>query len=178
MTLAVLYGLRRSEVVGLRWRDIDFENATLTVSNTVVCNGEVWIEEEITKTPKSHRCIALYPSTIPYLQELKQEQLRSGIPLDKVCVWPNGDRLRPDFLTYKLKSLMKKNGLRVIRFHDLRHTAAAMAASVLSPQQVQGLLGHGDIGTTFGTYGHYMDRQRRETATAINAIIEEAGIML
>lgn len=72
---------------------------------------------------------------------------------------------------------MEKSGLRVIRFHDLRHTAASLAASVLSPQQVKELLGHDDIGTTFGTYAHIMDKQRRETADAMNAIIENAGIM-
>lgn len=177
VVLGLCYGLRRSEVCGLRWKDIDFERGTLTVSNTVVSNGNVWIEKEGTKTAKSHRTISLFPSTIPYLKELKEKQEKAGLDLDKVCVWPNGERVRPDFLTSRTKKLMKEAGLRVIRFHDLRHTAASLLAPRVSPQQLQSFLGHEDISTTYGTYAHLMDQERKATSAAMNAVLEKAGIL-
>ena len=177
ITLGVCYGLRRSEVLGLRWQDVDFENGTLTVANTVVSNGDVWIEAEDTKTAKSHRTIDLFPNTVPYLKELKKKQDDAGLVLDKVCVWPNGERVRPDYVTHKTKQLMENNGLRVIRFHDLRHTAASLLAPTVSPQQLQKFLGHGDISTTYGTYAHLMDRERKETSKAMNRILEKAGVL-
>lgn len=177
VTLGVCYGLRRSEVCGLRWKDVDLESGTLTVCNTVVCNGDLWIETEGTKTAKSHRTIDLFPDTIPYLKELKQKQKEAGLRLDKVCVWPDGKQVRPDYITRKVKPLMRKCGLRVLRFHDLRHTAASLLAPVVSPQQLQSFLGHEDINTTYGTYAHLMDKERKATSDAMNDVLKKAGIM-
>ena len=177
VVLGVCYGLRRSEALGLRWRDIDFESGTLTVSNTIVSNGDLWIEREDTKTEKSHRTIDLLPNTVPYLKGLKKQQEEARLTLDKVCVWPNGERVRPDYVTYKTKQLMKTNGLRVIRFHDLRHTAASLLAPIVSPQQLQRFMGHEDIGTTYGVYAHLLDKERKATSDAMNAVLKNAGIM-
>lgn len=173
--LGVCYGLRRSEVCGLRWKDIDFDHEILTVCNTVVANGDLLIETEDTKTEKSRRTIDLFPTTIPYLKELKETQEKAGIKLDKVCVWPNGDAVRPDYITRKTKKLMKQSGLRVIRFHDLRHTAASLLAPKVSPQQLQHFLGHEDISTTYGTYAHLMDKERKATSDAMNTVFEKVG---
>ena len=117
LTLALYYGLRRSEVLGLRWTDIDFENKTMTISNTVVQNGELRIEVEETKTKKSHRSIGLIASTIPYLQALKEKQKEAGLILDKVCVWPDGNLVRPDYITRKANKITKKCSLPVSVFH-------------------------------------------------------------
>lgn len=121
VTLAVCYGLRRSEICGLRWSDIDFDDGKLYVKNTVVQNGTLKIEAERTKTAKSRRTIDLIASTVPYLMALKQKQLQSGICLDKVCVWPDGKEVRPDYITHATRKLMEKYGLEYIRVHDLRH---------------------------------------------------------
>lgn len=99
VTLAVIYGLRRSEICGLRWKDIDFEKGTLDVRNTMTQNGTLVIEAERTKTRKSRRTIDLIGSTVPYLRELRQTQEQNGLVLDKVCAWPNGRPVRPDYLT-------------------------------------------------------------------------------
>ncbi len=170
--LAVCYGLRRSEIVGLRWNDIDFDANTLTVQNTVVQNGLVKIEAEQTKTAKSHRVISLIGSTIPYLKSLKSQQIKSGLRLDKVCVWPDGREVRPDFLTHKVPALMKKAGLPPIRLHDLRHTAATILATVASPKQVQEFLGHEDISTTMNVYTHLLDKERIETSKLLDSILK------
>ena len=174
--LAVLYGLRRSEVLGLRWRDVNFVKGTLTVCNTVTANGELWIEESKTKTAKSRRTLNLIPATIPYLESLKKAQRLAGIVPMKVCAWLNGDRVRPDYIYRKTQKLMKQAGLPVIRFHDLRHTAASLLAPSVSPQQLQRFLGHEDISTTYGTYAHLMDRERVATAETMSYIMAGSGI--
>lgn len=100
-----------------------------------------------------------------------------GLRRSEVCVWPNGERVRPDFLTSRTKKLMKEAGLRVIRFHDLRHTAASLLAPRVSPQQLQSFLGHEDISTTYGTYAHLMDQERKATSDAMNAVLEKVGVL-
>jgi len=121
VTLAVCYGLRRSELLGLRWEDIDFEAKTLCVRNTVTKYRDLVIEAEQTKTEKSQRTIDLIESTIPYLSALKQTQERDGLALDKVCTWPDGRPVRPDYITARTRRIMEKYGLEHIRVHDLRH---------------------------------------------------------
>ena len=103
--------------------------------------------------------------------------MKAGLKLDKVCVWPNGEEVRPDYITSKTKKLMKESGLRVIRFHDLRHTAASLLAPAVSPQQLQRFMGHEDISTTYGTYAHLMDKERKATSAAMNSVFEKAGVL-
>lgn len=177
ITLAVCYGMRRSEVLGLRWKDIDFERETLTVCNTVVQNGELRIEEERTKTAKSHRSIGLLPMTIPYLKELREKQAAAKLKTDKVVAWMDGQEVRPDFIYRKTQQLMKKCGLPVIRFHDLRHTAASLLAPHVTPKQLQEFLGHEDISTTLGIYTHVLDDQKRETTAAMNNVLSGLSVM-
>lgn len=148
VTLAVCYGLRRSELLGLRWEDINFEAKTLSGKNTVTKYWGLVVEAEQTKTKKSRRTIDLIESTIPYLSRLKQTQERDGLALDKVCVWPDGRPVRPDYITVRTSRIMEKYGLEHIRVHDLRHTAATLLASQATLKQVQEFLGHEDIATT------------------------------
>lgn len=178
VVLAALYGLRRSEVLGLRWQDVDFVKKTLTISNTFVTRGHVQIEEVRTKTKESHRVIDLVPSTVTYLQELKKGQQAAGIVPLKVVAWPDGNQVRPDYITRKTQQVMEKAGLPVIRFHDLRHTAASLLAPMVSPQQLQHFMGHSDISVTFGTYAHFLDRERRDTSAKMEQIIGDSGISL
>ena len=177
IVLGLCYGLRRSEVCGLRWKDIDFKNETLTVENTVVSNGELWIEAEDTKTNSSFRKLYLSEMTVPYLKALKESQDKAGIELDKVCVFPNGQQVRPDYISAKTKKVMQRTGLRIIRFHDLRHTAATLLAPYVSPQQLRAFLGHNDKSVTYGVYAHLMDNERRATAEIMNAILKKAGVL-
>jgi len=116
VTLAVCYGLRRSEICGLRWKDIDFEAGTLYVRNTKTQNGALVIEGEHTKTDKSRRVIFLIDSTVPYLKQLKQKQEADGLTLDKVCVWPDGREVRPDYVTRRTRQIMSKYNLEKIGF--------------------------------------------------------------
>lgn len=176
IVLAACYGLRRSEVCGLRWQDIDFENGNMYIRNTVTQNGELKIESEQTKTKKSRRTIALLQSTVPYLLELRDKHIATGRPLDKVCVWPDGREVRPDYVTYRTGKVMVKYGLEKIRVHDLRHTAATLLATKATPKQVQEFLGHEDISTTMNTYTHLLDNDRRATSSIMDGFIRTSAI--
>ncbi|MDE7242905.1 MAG: site-specific integrase [Oscillospiraceae bacterium] len=174
VTLAVCYGLRREEICGLRWRDIDFEAKKLYVRNTVTQNGVLKIEAERTKTEKSRRVIDLIDSTIPYLVSLKQTQQRQGIALNKVCVWPDGREVQPNYITHRTKRIMEKYGLERIRVHDLRHTAASLLATRATPKQVQEFLGHEDISTTMNVYTHLLDADRKMTSGIMDGILKNS----
>ena len=139
--LAAYYGLRRSEVIGLRWSAINFEEDTITINHTVVkTSGRVSanIDSKIvaknrTKTPLSNRTLPLYPEIKNILLE-KKERIELNKQIFKncynytyenyVCVWDNGDIIDPDYITHKFKKIIRKNKLREIRYHDLRHTIA------------------------------------------------------
>lgn len=176
VVLAVCYGLRRSEIIGMRWQDIDFERNTLTVSNTVVQNGNIRIEAEQTKTKKSHRTIGLLPITIPYLKELKKKQEENKVQTDKLVAWEDGRNMRPDYITRKVEQLMKKCGLKVIRLHDLRHTAISLLAPYVSPEQLKDFFGHENISTTFDIYLHVLDDRKKATSTAMNEALKSVSI--
>jgi len=174
ITLAVVYGLRRSEICGLRWCDIDFSEGKLCICHTKTQNGTLVIEADQTKTAKSRRTINLIGGTISYLKELKQTQKENGLILDKVCVWPDGRAVRPDFLTRRTGQLMKKCRLEKIRLHDLRHTAATLLSTKATPKQVQEFLGHSDISITMGIYAHLLEDDRKETSNIMDNILKSS----
>lgn len=155
ITLAVCYGLRLSEVCGLRWKDIDFKQNTMHIRNTLTQNGKLLLDEEHTKSQASRRALSLADRTVPYLKELYETQKMSGIQLDKVVTWPDGRYVRPDTIRHSFYRFLDRNGFEKIRFHDLRHTAATMLAeSGLKPQHLQAFLGHSDATMVLNVYVH------------------------
>lgn len=169
--LSMVYGLRRSEVCGLRWQDIDFDNGAMHICNTIVKGDMKYIEEERTKTKKSDRVIALVDSTVPHLKALKDEQPAAGLTLDKACRWPSGDDIKHDYISKKFSKLLKANNLPSIRYHDLRHTAASLLiVSGATPQQTQEFLGHETVSTTMNIYAHCLNEAKIKTANLMNKI--------
>lgn len=166
--LGAFYGLRRSEAVGLRWSAIDFENNTLTIRHTVTsCNlsgKRVQIARDTTKTKSSMRTLPLIPAFKDLLLEKreKQEEYRRVCGrsydkryLDYICVDEMGTLISPDYLTASFPKLLKKNNLRHIRYHDLRHSCASLLlANGVPMKQIQEWLGHSDIATTSNVYAH------------------------
>lgn len=172
ITLALFYGLRRSEVCGLRWIDIDFSTGTMHIQHTITQNGTVLLDDDHTKTRKSNRTLSLIGQTIPYLKHLRAEQMKSGILTDKVVAWPDGRALRPDGITRMFNTLLKNNGIEKARFHDLRHTAATVLAnSGVPPKQLQSFLGHDDIEITLGVYVHIPDNASAETSNRMDEVM-------
>ena len=98
-------------------------------------------------------------------------QAESGLTLDKVCVWPNGNEVRGDYLTKAVPKLAKSVELPELRYHDLRHTAASMLSKVATPKQVQEFLGHEDVSTTLNIYVHQDEKDRKKTSELMDGIL-------
>jgi len=181
--LALFTGLRRSEVLGLKWSCIDFTRNTISIQNTVV-KIKTLVERQATKNRESRAMIPLLPPVKEYLLQLRMQQEESRDLLgdaytvtDYVCVWPDGKPFDPDYVTHHFPRLLKRNGLRHIRFHDLRHTCATLLLSEGLPMhQVQEYLRHADISTTVNTYGHLDIRDRTNTGNQLCRILAPEAV--
>lgn len=177
--LGLFYGLRRSEVLGLRWCDMDFDKNTITIQNTVVKVVTV-SEQEKTKSRASHRTMYIIPETKQYFLNLKEQQQHNREIFgseyhdsNHICVWPDGNPLSPDYVTRTFKHLLLKKGLPVIRFHDLRHTAGSLLLEKgLSIKQIQEYLGHEKASTTLDIYGHLSIEGKKEAANTLNGLLD------
>lgn len=163
--LTATYGLRRSEVCGLRWDAVDFEAGSIHVRHTaVVDNGNI-IYANNTKTATSNRMLPLTQSMRSYLLEVKNRQEEDKKLLGNgytdsgyICVQRDGTPINPDFVTHHFQRMLKKAGLPVIRFHDLRHSAVyALRKGGCDAKDIQAWLGHSDITTTLNVYGHVLN---------------------
>ena len=166
--LAAFYGLRRSEVVGRKWDAIDFENKTIAIRHTVTACAEkgrrIEVAADTTKTASSQRTLPLVPAFQTKLAALKEEQEKNRILcgrsyctdyLGYVLVDAMGNRLKLSYISTAFPALLKRNGLRPIRFHDLRHSCASLLLKNGVPmKQIQEWLGHSDFSTTANIYAH------------------------
>jgi integrase len=161
---AVYTGLRRGELLGLRWCDIDLELATLSVVQTL---QQLRSREYVFREPKSRRGrrqIALSPSLAILLREhrAKQENARKLLgrplaPTDFVFSHPNGIPLRPNSVTRAFQTIAESAGLQGVRFHDLRHAhATLMLQQGIHPKIVSERLGHSSVAITLDIYSHVL----------------------
>lgn len=182
--LGAFYGLRRSEIVGLRWESIDFEANTITIEHTVtvanVDGKKVMVEGDTVKSKASFRTLPLVPSFRAKLLEVREEQERykklcgksynnkysQYIYTDKL-----GNRVKPDYLTCQFPEFMVKSGFRRLRFHDLRHSCASLLlASGVPLKQIQEWLGHSDFSITANTYAHLEFNSKLDSANSMTWI--------
>ena len=182
------YGLRRSEAIGLKWDAIDFEQNTITIRHTVTsCDLDgkrVLVASDTTKTKSSMRTLPLVPFMRERLLTLKEEQQenrrlcgRSYIKdyLEYVCVNEIGDLIKPHYVTESFPKLLKANGLRHIRYHDLRHSCASLLlANGVPMKQIQEWLGHSDLSTTANIYAH-LDYSSK--LTSADAMLNGLGLV-
>lgn len=160
---AVMFGLRRSEIIGLRWSDVDFTNRTLTINGSVTrsCVDGRWIDTYDTtlKTNASHSTFSLNDSICEYLRELREHNMalisNTTDYEEFICVNAIGERLKLDYITHKFTKLLEQNGLRHIRFHDLRHSSLTLLAQHYSIKNVQGYARHANFKTTADVYCHF-----------------------
>lgn len=166
--VAAFYGLRRGEVVGLKWDAIDFERGCITIKRTVTSvqlNGKTQIiEQDSAKTKSSLRTLPLVSSFQEYFLQVKEAQELNK----KVCgncynykydgyvfVDEMGERMKPDYLTSQFPAFIQRHGMRKMRFHDLRHSCASLLlANGVPLKQIQEWLGHSDFSTTANIYAH------------------------
>lgn len=179
--LGAFYGLRRSEILGLKWNAIDFNANTITIRHTVTsCNLDgkhIEVAADTTKTKSSMRTLPLVPDFRDLLLKKKEEQARyrklcgrsyCTEYLEYVCVNEIGERLKPNTLSDGFKQILKKNGMRVIRLHDLRHSCASLLlANGVPMKQIQEWLGHSDFSTTANIYAHLDYQSKISSAEAM-----------
>ena len=179
--LAAFYGLRREEIIGLKWTAIDFENNTLTIQHTVTeCNLDgkhIEVASDTAKTDSSLRTMPLVTNFRAMLlaKKEKQEHYRKLCGrsyckeyLDYIFVNEMGERWKPRYLSDGFKRILEQNGLRRIRFHDLRHTCASLLlANNVPMKKIQEWLGHSDFSTTANIYAHLDFQSKISSAEAM-----------
>jgi integrase len=165
---AAYFELRRPEVVGLKWSAIYFERKTLMINHKIVPvndNGTYTLYASNTlKNNTSYRTMPLDDSFYNYLVDLKAKQEEnkklygksySKTYKDYVCVNDVGNLITPNYITKAFKRILEKNEMRVIRFHDLRHSSASLLLSLGYPMKnIQMWLGHSSFNTTANIYAH------------------------
>jgi len=160
--LALFTGMRRSELLALRWCDVDLLLCQVSVSRTLHRLRDGRIIYGTPKTAKGRRLIALSPAAVLALREHKMQQEANralmGIPLtddDLVFSNPSGEPLLPDTVTHAWVKLVRRTGLEGIRLHDARHShASLLLKQSVHPKIVQERLGHASIQITLDTYSH------------------------
>ena len=174
--LAMVYGLRRSEIAGLKWSAVDFENETISIQHTVTDAGA----KNRTKNKSSTRVLPLNQEVKTYLLKLRDKQeCEKGLlgssyhDTDYVCRRSNGVPLKINWMSKAVKELLSKCGLPPIRLHDLRHSCASyMLKMGCSLKDVSDWLGHSNISTTMDIYAHLDMETRRDTAKRFATLLE------
>ena len=168
--LELATGLRRGELLGLKWEDIDLQKGDLRVKRQVSrINGEVM--EAPLKTKNAYRTLPLAEDTIDVLKE-QREKVGSS---PWVFPSPNGGPISPDSVLHMLHRVLKRAGLPRVRFHDLRHTFATLALqNGVDIKTVSGMLGHFSAGFTLDTYAHVTGAAQRQAAGKMAAVLSGA----
>lgn len=178
---ALFTGMRRSELLALRWQDVDSIYSQIYVNRSLhhLKDGSYVFTQP--KSSKSRRMISLPPSAFLVLNEHRKakevEQLMLGKSLtDTDLVFSNADRepLRPNTISRAWAKLAAKSGVRVIRFHDARHThASLMLKQGIHPKIVQERLGHATIAITLDTYSHVVPGLQEAAAKSFDEAFQK-----
>ena len=176
--VAAFYGFRRSELIGLKWDAIDFENKMITIKHKVLNVDGVFYLSDTLKTQASNRTLPLLPEIEQMFIERKNEiehnkqvfgKSYNYKYVDYVFVDDIGDLIDPNYVTRKFGEILKANNLKHIRFHDLRHSCASLlVASKVPMKNIQEWLGHSNFNTTADVYSHLDYTAKYESANAIS----------
>ena len=160
-------GLRRGELLGLKWEDIDFSTQTLRVRRQVGrINGEV--REAPLKTKNAYRTISLGTDAVGILKQQREKQPSSAY----VFPGPTGGPIAPDSVLHMLHRVLDRADLPEIRFHDLRHTFATLALqNGVDVKTVSGMLGHFSAGFTLDTYAHVTTAAQKKAAETMGEVL-------
>lgn len=179
--LAVNFGLRREECLGLEWSAVDLENKTLTVRKTITKLTEEVINDG-TKTPCSRRIIPIPDRVLPFFCHLKAKQAEERLKLgadyqdrddDWVCRHPDGKRLSVNKICHGFADFIKKHNLPKVTFHELRHSFASILVSQGADlKRVQELMGHADFATTANLYAHLTVRDKLDALDTLCEAIQ------
>lgn len=193
--LAAMTGLRRAEVCGLRWADVDLDGGMLRVRQTITSVQEPTGADEgpktrrtlvvgDTKTARSRRTLDLDGGTVSTLRTHRTEQLEQRMLMGAgwtdhglVFAMPDGQPWNPDVLTRGFDRLVRASDLPRIRLHDLRHTHAShLLAAGVNVKVVSDRLGHASVAFTLDVYGHVLPGQQADAAAKVAAMVDGAGL--
>jgi integrase len=171
-------GLRRGEVLGLRWSDVDLKAGSVTIRSTRIRYGTT-IDVSTPKTARGNRTIALGPLVAASLQAWRKAQTEDRLVMgagwqnadDLVVTLADGSAPNPEAFSNLFQTLAKRAELRPIRLHDLRHSYATAALAAGVPVKVVSQrLGHADIGVTLKVYAHVMPGDDEQAAASADAV--------
>jgi integrase len=175
--LVLVTGMRRGEILGLKWSDINFSTGVVSVQRSLV-DVKGGILESRPKSSKGYRSILLPSFAVEALRVHKERQISMR---ESAIQWQDGDYVfctshgtpfAAANLRTMFKALLQRAGLPDIRFHDLRHSVATLLLSIgTHPKVVQELLGHGQIGMTMDTYSHVMPTLQRDTMARLDDLL-------
>lgn len=176
-------GMRRGEVLGVRWTDIDLDKGALSVRQTLLC-VDYELEFGTPKTARGRRQIALDKGTVTILKAWKKRQLEERIAIGGgyhdehglVFTKVDGSPLHPDLFSQTFDRLVSKSGLPRIRLHDLRHTHATMALQANVPVKVVSeRLGHASVAITLDVYSHVLPGMQEDAAEKVARLVFGPG---
>jgi integrase len=176
---AIYTGMRRGEILGLRWQDVDFDNLVVYVRQSLQEVKKVGLTFKEPKSGKS-RSITITPILATEFKKLYKSQLENKLlfgqeyhNLDLVFAQKNGKPIQPTEMARSYRKLVEISGLPYIRFHDLRHThATLMLQQGVHPKIVSERLGHSTIGITMDTYTHVLPNMQKEAVQQFDQLFE------
>ena len=179
---ALITGMRRSELLGLKWSAIDLETGKLKVLNTLQRITGKGLVEGIPKTDKSRRSIKLGQDIVKIFRKIQTAQVEARLAAgslwqqtDFVFTKPDGAPIDPDSVTHEFTRIIRENELPKLNFHGLRHAhATLLLTSGIHPKVVSERLGHSNIGITLDTYSHVLPSLQEEAADAIERQLAKA----
>lgn len=177
--LTIFTGLRRGEVLGLEWQDIDFKNSSVTVRQASQYVSSIGIYTKDPKTETSNRIISIPESITKLLKEYQRKQLKNRLLLgdkwietNRLFVQSNGAPMHPDTITKWFRQFLVDKNLPHITFHGLRHTHATLLISQgLDVRTVSNRLGHAQTSTTLNIYAHAFAKMDREASEKLDNLL-------
>lgn len=181
--IALMGGLRRSEVMGLTWQDVNFDNSLIHIQHVIVHTAKKGDIKKRPKTASSLRNVAFPAFVMEELKTWKREQMENRVLLgpayvqsDAVCTWKDGKPFTPLSVSDAFDRALQRKMLPPVTFHGLRHAHASMLNEMgLSAKLISERLGHSSVGTTMDVYTHLTANADRIAAEKLENIWNKIG---